>query len=72
MSQIDPKSSLPESPEEAAQSGTLIASLALKQRAGGIGVPDSSRWIVPLSMVNFQLWRSIQPEEQSPQPCEKV
>ena len=36
---IDPKSSLPESPEEAAQSGTLIASLALKQRAGGIAVP---------------------------------
>ncbi len=29
----------PESPEEAAQSGTLIASIALKQRAGGIVVP---------------------------------
>jgi ABC-type uncharacterized transport system permease subunit len=36
---IDPESSLPESPEEAAQSGTLIASLALKQRAGGFAVP---------------------------------
>jgi general nucleoside transport system permease protein len=39
MTGIDPQSSLPESPEEAAQSGTLIASLALKQRAGGIVVP---------------------------------
>jgi simple sugar transport system permease protein len=39
VTNIDPKSSLPESPEEAAQSGTLIASLALKQRAGGIAVP---------------------------------
>jgi general nucleoside transport system permease protein len=29
----------PESPEEAAASGTLIASIALKQRAGGIVVP---------------------------------
>jgi simple sugar transport system permease protein len=29
----------PETPEEAAQSGTLIASIALKQRAGGIVVP---------------------------------
>jgi ABC-type uncharacterized transport system permease subunit len=29
----------PESPEEAASSGTLIASIALKQRAGGIVVP---------------------------------
>jgi simple sugar transport system permease protein len=29
----------PESPEEAAASGTLIASIALKQRAGGIIVP---------------------------------
>jgi len=42
VSQIDPKSSLPESPEEAARSGTLIASLALKQRAGGIGVPAAT------------------------------
>ncbi len=42
MSQIDPNSSLPESPEEAASSGTLIASLALKQRAGGIGVPAAT------------------------------
>jgi ABC-type uncharacterized transport system permease subunit len=39
MSAIDPKTSAPESPEEAAQSGTLIASLALKQRAGGIALP---------------------------------
>ncbi|MDX6412340.1 MAG: hypothetical protein QOE91_1856, partial [Gaiellaceae bacterium] len=39
MSNIDPSSSVPETPEEAAQSGTLIASLALKQRAGGIAVP---------------------------------
>src|ERR1051326_4874958 len=39
MSTIDPKTSLPEPPEEAAQSGTLIASIALKQRAGGIVVP---------------------------------
>jgi simple sugar transport system permease protein len=39
MTGIDPQSSLPESPEEAASSGTLIASLALKQRAGGIAVP---------------------------------
>jgi simple sugar transport system permease protein len=37
---IDPESSAPESPEEAAASGTLVASrLALKQRAGGITVP---------------------------------
>jgi ABC-type uncharacterized transport system permease subunit len=42
MSNIDPYSSLPESPEEAASSGTLIASLALKQRAGGIGVPAAT------------------------------
>ena len=39
MTGIDPNASLPESPEEAAESGTLIASLALKQRAGGILVP---------------------------------
>ena len=39
MSSIDPQSSKPQSPDEAAQSGTLIASLALKQRAGGIVVP---------------------------------
>jgi general nucleoside transport system permease protein len=39
MTGIDPNTSLPESPEEAAQSGTLIASLALRQRAGGIAVP---------------------------------
>jgi len=39
VSTIDPNSSAPESPEEAASSGTLIASIALKQRAGGIAVP---------------------------------
>ena len=39
MSNVDPQSSKPQSPEEAAQSGTLIASLALKQRAGGVAVP---------------------------------
>jgi len=39
MTGIDPNTSLPEPPEEAAESGTLIASLALKQRAGGIIVP---------------------------------
>ena len=38
MSEIDPKSSQPEPPDEVAQSGNLIASIALKQRAGGIGV----------------------------------
>ncbi len=39
MSNIDPSTSAPESPEEAASGGTLIASIALKQRAGGIAVP---------------------------------
>ena len=39
MSEIDPSSSAPETPEEAAATGTLIASIALKQRAGGIVVP---------------------------------
>jgi ABC-type uncharacterized transport system permease subunit len=39
---IDPGTSAPEPPEEAAQSGTLIASLALKQRAGGIAVPAAT------------------------------
>jgi general nucleoside transport system permease protein len=39
MNEIDPKSSLPETPEEAASTGTLAASIALKQRAGGIVVP---------------------------------
>jgi general nucleoside transport system permease protein len=42
LSNIDPKASLPESPEEAASSGTLIASLALRQRAGGVGVPAAT------------------------------
>jgi general nucleoside transport system permease protein len=36
---VDPGSSAPESPEEAATTGTLIASIALRQRAGGIAVP---------------------------------
>jgi general nucleoside transport system permease protein len=39
VTEIDPESSVPESPEEAAQTGTLAASIALKQRAGGIVVP---------------------------------
>jgi ABC-type uncharacterized transport system permease subunit len=42
MSLADPGSSTPQAPEEAAQSGTLIASLALKQRAGGIAVPAAT------------------------------
>jgi ABC-type uncharacterized transport system permease subunit len=42
VSSIDPQSSRPESPEEAAQTGTLIASIALKQRAGGIAVPAAT------------------------------
>jgi general nucleoside transport system permease protein len=36
---VDPGNVPPETPEEAASSGTLIASIALKQRAGGIVVP---------------------------------
>ena len=36
---VDPNRSAPESPEEAAATGSLITSLALKQRAGGIAVP---------------------------------
>jgi general nucleoside transport system permease protein len=39
---IDPETSAPEPPEEAAQSGTLIASLALRQRSGGIAVPAAT------------------------------
>ena len=39
MSNVDPGSSLPETPEEASATGTLAASIALKQRAGGISVP---------------------------------
>ena len=39
MSLADPNDSLPESPEEAAATGSLVTSLALKQRAGGIAVP---------------------------------
>jgi general nucleoside transport system permease protein len=36
---VEPGNVPPESPEEAASSGALIASIALKQRAGGIVVP---------------------------------
>jgi ABC-type uncharacterized transport system permease subunit len=36
---LEPENPRPETPEEAAQTGTLIASIALKQRAGGIVVP---------------------------------
>ena len=39
MSSVDPQSSTPETPEEAAATGTLAASIALKQRAGGVVVP---------------------------------
>jgi simple sugar transport system permease protein len=39
VSLADPNQSAPESPEEAAATGSLITSLALKQRAGGIAVP---------------------------------
>jgi ABC-type uncharacterized transport system permease subunit len=39
VTDIDPHGSVPETPEEAATSGTLIASIALKQRAGGVIVP---------------------------------
>ena len=39
MSVVDPRNVPPETPEEAASSGTLIASISLKQRAGGIVVP---------------------------------
>jgi general nucleoside transport system permease protein len=39
VSEIDPHGSSPQTPEEAASSGTLVASIALKQRAGGIVVP---------------------------------
>ncbi len=39
MSTVDPANVPPETPEEAARTGTLIASIALKQRAGGIVVP---------------------------------
>ena len=39
MTGPDPRNSAPESPEEAASGGTLITSLALRQRAGGIAVP---------------------------------
>jgi general nucleoside transport system permease protein len=42
MSNVDPGTSAPEPPEEAAHSGTLIASIALKQRAGGVAVPAAT------------------------------
>jgi general nucleoside transport system permease protein len=39
MSTIDPKNPAPETPEEAGRSRTLAATIALKQRAGGIALP---------------------------------
>jgi general nucleoside transport system permease protein len=39
VSGIDPGTSAPQPPEEAASAGTLVASIALRQRAGGIAVP---------------------------------
>jgi ABC-type uncharacterized transport system permease subunit len=39
VSNIDPSTSAPQPPEEAASAGTLAASIALKQRAGGVAVP---------------------------------
>jgi hypothetical protein len=39
----DPTNVPPETPEEAAETGTLAARLALKQRAGGIIVPAMTR-----------------------------
>jgi len=39
VSNVDPANVPPETPEEAAKTGTLISSIALKQRAGGIVVP---------------------------------
>jgi general nucleoside transport system permease protein len=39
MTDIDPQGPIPETPEEAAETGTLAARIALKQRAGGIVVP---------------------------------
>ena len=42
MSNIDPNTSLPESPDGEVESGTLIAAISLKQRAGGVGVPAAT------------------------------
>ena len=39
MTDVDPQGPIPETPEEAAETGTLAARIALKQRAGGIVVP---------------------------------
>ena len=39
MTDLDPDEPVPETPEEAAETGTLAARIALKQRAGGIVVP---------------------------------
>ena len=39
MTDLDPQGPIPETPEEAAETGTLAARIALKQRAGGIVVP---------------------------------
>ena len=42
MSNIDPNTSLPESPEGEVESNTLIAAFSLKQRAGGVAVPAAT------------------------------
>jgi general nucleoside transport system permease protein len=39
MTSIDPQGPIPETPEEAGETGTLAARIALKQRAGGVVVP---------------------------------
>jgi simple sugar transport system permease protein len=39
MTENDPQGPIPETPEEAAETGTLAARFALKQRAGGVVVP---------------------------------
>ncbi len=39
MTDVDPQGPIPETPEEAAETGTLAARIALKQRAGGVVVP---------------------------------
>ena len=39
MTDLDPQGPIPETPQEAAETGTLAARIALKQRAGGIVVP---------------------------------
>src|SRR6185436_11913408 len=39
MAEADPKSAPPESPEQAAETGTLASRISLRQRSGGIVVP---------------------------------